>query len=252
MSMPEFPKPNPDLTQEQALTMILSSIALEEVALSHIINAEGEKIQCVLNQLECGDGRFSLQGLLEVNRSVSNLLDIVLQNQLILKNKMDRVLEYLPKPPCPPDFPCVPGEDCGSCTCCPFRASTCFGIVPRVYGYNDPLLLTQRNDGCDLPAGACPCSKIELPGNASFLINFCAELAEIGCSTPEVELVIACRDRNPIRVPIELSGPSCPPTLFIQTVLQMPCSCTPCHASVFVRTLEGLDLRQGSLCFTKL
>lgn len=48
VSMPEFPKPIPDLTQEQALTMILSSIALEEVALSHIINAEGEKIQYVL------------------------------------------------------------------------------------------------------------------------------------------------------------------------------------------------------------
>lgn len=33
MSMPEFPKPDPGLTQEQALTMILSSIALEEAAL---------------------------------------------------------------------------------------------------------------------------------------------------------------------------------------------------------------------------
>lgn len=49
MSMPEFPTPNPDMTSEQALTMILSSIALEEVALSHIINAEGEKIQHVLH-----------------------------------------------------------------------------------------------------------------------------------------------------------------------------------------------------------
>lgn len=27
MSMPKFPEPNPDFTQEQALTMILSSIA---------------------------------------------------------------------------------------------------------------------------------------------------------------------------------------------------------------------------------
>ncbi len=42
MSMPELPQA-PDFTQEQALNMILSSIALEEVALSHIINAEGEK-----------------------------------------------------------------------------------------------------------------------------------------------------------------------------------------------------------------
>lgn len=53
MSMPELPKPNPDMTQEQALTMILSSIALEEVALSHIINAEGEKIQYILSRTNC-------------------------------------------------------------------------------------------------------------------------------------------------------------------------------------------------------
>lgn len=49
MSMPEFPEPNPDFTLEQALIMILSSIALEEAALGHIMNAEGEKIQHILN-----------------------------------------------------------------------------------------------------------------------------------------------------------------------------------------------------------
>ena len=45
MSMPSFPPNGADLTREEALTMIIASIAMEELALSHIINAEGEKLQ---------------------------------------------------------------------------------------------------------------------------------------------------------------------------------------------------------------
>ena len=33
------------MTREEALTMIIASIAMEELALSHILNAEGEKLQ---------------------------------------------------------------------------------------------------------------------------------------------------------------------------------------------------------------
>ena len=36
------------MTREEALTMIIASIAMEELALSHILNAEGEKLQYVL------------------------------------------------------------------------------------------------------------------------------------------------------------------------------------------------------------
>lgn len=45
MSMPSFPPNGADMTQEEALTMIIASIAMEELALSHILNAEGEKLQ---------------------------------------------------------------------------------------------------------------------------------------------------------------------------------------------------------------
>ncbi len=108
MSMPEFPKLDPDLTQEQALTMILSSIALEEVAFSHIINAEGEKIQYALGQTSCGRCPADIDDVLAVNKSVAGLLEMVMQNQLILKNKMEKVLEHLPRPPRPPEPPWPP------------------------------------------------------------------------------------------------------------------------------------------------
>ena len=159
MSMPEFPKPNPELTQEQALTMILSSIALEEVALSHIINAEGEKIQHILKQVPCGGHPADLQDILAVNQSVATLLEMVLQNQMILKNKLDKVLEYLPKPPrppeppyppyppgppcppypphpphppCPPEPPRPPVLPCMTPGCCPFGQG-CLGVAPKTY-----------------------------------------------------------------------------------------------------------------------
>ena len=35
-------------TKEQALTDIIESIALQETALAHILNAEGEKMQAII------------------------------------------------------------------------------------------------------------------------------------------------------------------------------------------------------------
>lgn len=44
MSQPQFPS-TPDLNRQNAINQIISSIASEELALSHVINTEGEKIQ---------------------------------------------------------------------------------------------------------------------------------------------------------------------------------------------------------------
>ena len=46
MSMPQFiadEVPNPG--REESINQVIAAIALEEIALSHILNAEGEKIQ---------------------------------------------------------------------------------------------------------------------------------------------------------------------------------------------------------------
>ena len=51
MSMPSFPQNGANMTREEALTMIIASIAMEELALSHILNAEGEKLQYILGTL---------------------------------------------------------------------------------------------------------------------------------------------------------------------------------------------------------
>lgn len=87
MSMPTFPLDPTILTREDALNQVLSSIAMEELGLSHILNAEGEKLQYVLGTLPGGGLTPTVDELLDVNQSVQNLLYSVTQNQLMLKNK---------------------------------------------------------------------------------------------------------------------------------------------------------------------
>ncbi len=118
MSMPSFPAHGADMTREEALTMIIASIAMEELALSHIINAEGEKLQYILGTLPGAKPCACPQDVLAVNKSVASLLDVVAQNQMLLKNKLEKVLEVCPAPvpPCgpyPPGPPCPP--PCGPC-----------------------------------------------------------------------------------------------------------------------------------------
>lgn len=98
MSQPKFPNP-PDITREDTLNMLLTSIAMEELGLSHIINAEGEKLQYILGTLKCADGMEpSIEQLLQVNDSITCLLDSVMQNQIFLKSKMEKVLNSIEYP----------------------------------------------------------------------------------------------------------------------------------------------------------
>lgn len=86
MSMPEFPQ-SPDLDMENAIAQVVSSIAMEELALSHIINAEGEKIQFVLGTLH-NHKPHTIEEILEVNESVKDMLSAVSMNQMFLFAKL--------------------------------------------------------------------------------------------------------------------------------------------------------------------
>ena len=100
------------MTKDEALTMIIASIAMEELALSHIVNAEGEKLQYILGTLPGGHRSCaSPQEILAVNKSVKGLLDTVTQNQMLLKGKLEMALEagnHAPKPAPDPPCPCKP------------------------------------------------------------------------------------------------------------------------------------------------
>ena len=264
VSMPEFPKPIPDLTQEQALTMILSSIALEEVALSHIINAEGEKIQYVLTAASTNGCLADLKDIAAVNKSVTGLLEIVLQNQMILKNKMDRVLEYLPKPPCPPEPPCPPKPPCPAEPPCPPESPcvptecgfnkypVCFGVIPKTYCCNEPLLWNEINAMGRFSLACEDCSKIQMPRTGAFAADLYLETTNAKYSCGEVQLMICCGDKEPITKKMSLRTCGCGALLHKRTIVQMPCSCCPCYASILVCAPCGMHIRQGQIEFTKL
>lgn len=108
MSLPNIPQiPNiPNINVNVAISLILVSIALEEIGLSHIINAEGEKIQAVVDSVNCG--KANVCDLIAVDKSVAELMRNVIKKEILLELKMVEALEGLkcdhchPHPnPCP-------------------------------------------------------------------------------------------------------------------------------------------------------
>ncbi len=96
MSLPDFSKLDMNLTRDKVLDMLLTSIAMEEFSLSHIMNAEGEKIQYILKKLEETDPcRVHIKEVLEVNKSVESLMGVLMEIQMLLKNKMNAVIEVM-------------------------------------------------------------------------------------------------------------------------------------------------------------
>jgi len=93
MSLPQFPIDPSAMSRDDAINLVLASIAMEEVGLSHIINAEGEKIQYVLGTLSGTSGPgATIQDVLDVNSSVTNLLEQAAANQQALSDKMTAAL----------------------------------------------------------------------------------------------------------------------------------------------------------------
>lgn len=79
-----------------AASSLLQSIALEEAAISHILNAEGEKLQKAISLQEC-----SHKDLLDVNKSVEDMVDKITALEIVLKSKLDLIspiLDHCDKP----------------------------------------------------------------------------------------------------------------------------------------------------------
>ena len=95
MSMPAFVETT--IGREEAVNQILASIAMEELALSHILNAEGEKIQHVLGTLTGQTvSTATVQDLLDIDASVATMLSSVRDTQAQLMEKMTAALAASP------------------------------------------------------------------------------------------------------------------------------------------------------------
>lgn len=72
-----------------AASSLLHAIALEETVISHVLNAEGEKLQKAL-AISC-----DTNNLIEINKSVENMVDKITNLELVLKSKLDFIAPIL-------------------------------------------------------------------------------------------------------------------------------------------------------------
>lgn len=72
-----------------AASSLLQSIALEETAISHILNAEGEKLQKAIS-ISC-----DTKELIEVNKSVEDMIDKITSLEIVLKTKLELIRPIL-------------------------------------------------------------------------------------------------------------------------------------------------------------
>lgn len=89
--MPNYPEV-PDYSREDVLNQIIASIAMEELGLSHILNAEGEKIQYAIGSLPGSTPGQKMEDVLTANESVRGMLDATSLNEMMLHSKLSRVL----------------------------------------------------------------------------------------------------------------------------------------------------------------
>lgn len=92
MGMPVIQTSN--ISREDAITDIIESIALMEASLSHILNAEGEKIQAINGTLTPPNPNVvasTPQELLAVNKSVEEMVTAITMLEIVLEKKLSSV-----------------------------------------------------------------------------------------------------------------------------------------------------------------
>ncbi|WP_429842559.1 hypothetical protein [Brevibacillus sp. FIR094] len=80
------------VTRDDAINLLLTSIAIEELGLGHIINAEAEKLQYAIGTLPGLTVPASVSDLLLVNASVRQTLQDVAKKEMLLQSKLDNIL----------------------------------------------------------------------------------------------------------------------------------------------------------------
>lgn len=83
----------------QAITDIIESVALEQTALSHILNAEGEKLQAII-----GTTDITPEELLDANKSVQSMVEAITRLEMLLQSKLNLFGDAL-QADCPPPTP---------------------------------------------------------------------------------------------------------------------------------------------------
>ena len=164
---------------------------MEEIALSHIITAESEKIQFAIDEARKKPG-CNLCSVLKVNKSVDDLLDKVNDIQILLKSKLRIAARFVPDidPPCPPDPPIPP----------PPKPCTSVFLVADEYCWRQDMTLrldTIKHCANRVKLGRHGCDKvILLPPGKTYKITFELDIKKTTAGSISVEMALGYGNTN--------------------------------------------------------
>ena len=160
------------MSRRQALTMIIASIAMEELALSRILDAGGKQ----LDRLLCTPCTETAD-VLKINRSITKLLESIRQNQALLKGKLEAALTV--------ECPCEPPCPCRSCppSCRKLRPSIRLSSGGPAWSGGDPLAWMEAVRSGNAPVwDHCTPALVRLDPAHAYLVRYRIRLA--GCEEP--------------------------------------------------------------------
>ncbi len=94
MTMPTIPEENFRPNKDEVIIDLLKSIALEENAIAHLLNAEAEKIQAFVGKDLCFPSNPSHQTILQFNAQIFKVLDLLVMKEWLLLRKLEDVISY--------------------------------------------------------------------------------------------------------------------------------------------------------------
>ncbi|WP_028546435.1 collagen-like protein [Paenibacillus taiwanensis] len=84
--------PSISISRDDALNLLLASIAIEELGLGHVINAEAEKIQYAVGTLPGLTIPATISDLLAVDTSVKSTMQELIKKEMLLQSKLENIL----------------------------------------------------------------------------------------------------------------------------------------------------------------
>jgi len=89
MSFPNVPDITPEirLNRKDTINLLLTSIAMEEISISHVLNAEAEKVQHVLKMDVC------FEDLMRTNRSLERVIRTLIKKEMLLQFKLENIMD---------------------------------------------------------------------------------------------------------------------------------------------------------------
>lgn len=245
MSQANIPNitPNISVTRDEAVNLLLSSIAMEELGLGHIINAEGEKIQFALGTLPgVSSPNATISDILSVNQTVRNTLDDVIKQEILLQFKLENILGLAASttggtgvgPPGPPGPPGPTGATGATGAGGPGATGATGATGPCCTGPTGPTG----------PAGAGAGAIIPFASGLPVMLSTATQT----CATSGVGALVAfgnsAQTSSPLGATIDLTGS---PGLLLNMSFSMPRTGTITSIAAYFSVTTGVCITSGSL-----